>query len=124
MDPVKGINQVAQILRQKLSERSPDIAKSINTAATTAQASCTASKATPEEIKRKIEERIKALADEDQQGDKAVQIFVEVILTWEFGDQLLQDPKFTELSKEVAIAMNSNPETKAKLSTLLFNITS
>lgn len=121
MDPVKGINQIARILRQKISERSPSSSKTdLNTSTLTAAPhGGAAAKANVDELKRKIAERIKALSADDRRKTKAAQIFVEMVMTWEFGEQLLQDPQFTELSKEVVNAMAENPALWKKLQTLL-----
>jgi len=78
-----------------------------------------AAKAEPEKIKRKIGDRIKALSVEDRCGPKAAQIFVEVVMTWEFGENLLHDPAFTELSRDVVKSMTDNPKIWSKLKMLL-----
>jgi hypothetical protein len=121
MDPINELNQIARILRQKLSERSSPLS-SKGAGSSTAVSSSTARtcpKASAEEIKRKIGERIKALSGEDKGGRRAAQIFVEVILLWEFGDHLIQDPQFTELSREVVNTMAENPKIWHKLHALL-----
>jgi hypothetical protein len=52
-----------------------------------------------------IVERIRALPEEERTSPKAARIFVETVIAWEFGEQLLQDPQFTDLSKEVVNAL-------------------
>lgn len=107
MDPVNGL---VQILRQKLSER-PNTVESKNTSkpSATNTTSSTEAKLSIGEVKRKIGERVKALSDDEHQPTHAAQIFVESIITWEFGDQLLQDPKFGELSKDVVNTLSQHP---------------
>lgn len=109
MDPVNGL---VQILRQKLSERpssvdNKHIAKSSSSKTDTSSHSET--KLSVDQVKRKIGERVKSLSEDDYQPTHAAQIFVESIITWEFGDQLLQDPKFGELSKDVVNTLSEHP---------------
>ena len=117
MDPVSGLNQLMQVLRQKLSERPPAIAKKQTASAnTTADAS---TKVSVDAIKRKIGARIKTLPDGEAASTQAAQIFVEAVMTWEFGDQLLQDPQFSQLAKDVVKAMAENPKVWRQLQTSL-----
>lgn len=119
MDPIKGMNQITQILRQKLSERSSSLTGTDTALSNAGMQAGPATKAGVDEIKRKIGARIKALSDDERRGTKAVQIFVESVITWEFGDQLLQDPQFTNLSKEIVQAMSENQGVWKKMQALL-----
>ena len=49
-------------------------------------------------------------------------MFVEIVITWEFGEQLLQDPQFTELTKDVVKTMEQDPTTWKQLQTLLYEL--
>lgn len=121
MDPIKGMNQIAQILRQKLAERNASHIKSSSgsDASPSRSAPARAPKATVDDIKRKIGERIGALPDKERRSPRAAQIFVEIVITWEFGEQILQDPQFTDLANEVVNAMVENPVVWEKMQTLL-----
>lgn len=120
MDSINGLNQIAQIIRQRLSadRSSPSVTKEMDLSATSSAAAGGA-KVSADEIKRKIGGRIKALSGEERRGKKAAQIFVEVVLMWEFGDQMLNDPQFAELSNDVVESMVENPVVWKKLQTLL-----
>lgn len=116
MDPIDGLSHIAQIFRQKLAEKNHSPATKHDIKASKHSTPPLAAKPSAEEIKRKISERIQSLnTDEDQQGRIAAQIFVETILTWEFGEQLLEDPEFTELSSDVATTMWQDPHTWQQL---------
>jgi hypothetical protein len=121
MDPIKGINQIAQILRQKMAERkSAQVQSGSGIDAATVGASVgKGSKASTDEVKRKIGERIRALPEEERKSPQAARIFVETVIAWEFGEQLLQDPQFTDLSTEVVNALAGNPAVWEKMQTLL-----
>jgi hypothetical protein len=121
MDPIKGINQIAQILRRKMAERDSAQVKpgsGIDSAAGSASLG-RGSKARPDEVKRKIGERIRALPEKERKSPKAARIFVETVIAWEFGEQLLQEPQFTDLSKEVVDALTGNSAVWEKMQTLL-----
>jgi len=122
MDPIKGMNQITQILRQKLSGRSSPLAGTGNASSNAARQTGPAARAGIDEIKRKIGARIKSLSEDERRGAKAVQIFVESVITWEFGDQLLQDPQLTDLSKEIVQAISENQDVWNKMQALLNQI--
>jgi hypothetical protein len=122
MDPIKGMNQITRLLRQKLAQRSSTLPGTGTAEPHAALQAGPATRAGIDEIKRKIGARIKALSDDDRKGPKAVQIFVEVVITWEFGDQLLHDPQFTNLSREIVQAISENPDARKKMQALLNQI--
>lgn len=117
MDPISGIGQIVQILRRKLGERSAPRAGA-GVASKTPGAK-PARKASPEEIRRKIGARIQALAAEERQGPKAARVLVESIIAWEFGDQVMEDPEFAELSKDIVDAITGDDKSAVRLQTLL-----
>ncbi|TQV73392.1 hypothetical protein FKG94_16950 [Exilibacterium tricleocarpae] len=120
MDPVNGLSQIVQILRQKLAERSSATRRLRDGApAGTDTGPKPAAKSSLADIKRKIGERIRALPDEEREEARAVQVFVEAVMVWEFGDQLLQDPQFSALSKEVAQSMADHPQISQPLRLLI-----
>jgi len=49
----------------------------------------------------------------------AASVFIESVLTGEFGDALLNDPAFREIMHDVQHAMLSNESVRAQLQTLL-----
>jgi len=124
VDPLNGLSQISQILRQKFSERSQQATrKKIGTSVSDAYVPSRAgTKASAEEIKRKIHERIKGLSAAERKGKRGAQIFIELVLLWDFGDHLLRDPQFTELSKEVVEAMAGNCTVWRQLQKLLEEI--
>lgn len=121
MDPIKGMNHITRILRQKMAERKSSQVKSDSGSYASLNSAGPGKlpKASVDEVKRKIGERIRALPDEEKKGTKAAHIFVETVIAWEFGEQLLQDPQFMDLSKEVVNAMAENPSVWEKMQTLL-----
>lgn len=117
MDPINSIGQIVQILRRKLADRT---GQRVGAGSAREKPGRTpAQKPGPEEIRRRIGARIQTLSDEERQGPKAAQILVESIIAWEFGDQVLQDPKFAELSRDIVEAIAADTQTAARLKTLL-----
>ncbi|MET4025767.1 hypothetical protein ABIE59_001292 [Marinobacter sp. MBR-99] len=98
MDPVSSINQVIQTLRQRLSERAP-AASGGKASKAQGPAAGRSTRLSKTDIQRKIAEAIKSASSDDEQH--RAEIFVENILTWQLGEDIVNDPKFTEMTKEV-----------------------
>lgn len=99
MDPVSNINQVIQTLRQRLSERAPAAGRGKASRSQDSAASGSSSQLSKTDIQRKIAEAIKSASSDDEQH--RAEIFVERILAWQLGEDMVNDPKFTEMTKEV-----------------------
>lgn len=71
-------------------------------------------------LKLRVQERIRQLdrTNPDFQ-QKSQRIFVESILAWELGEQILRDPQFERLVDQVNMAMASQPEIQAQMNELL-----
>jgi len=73
-----------------------------------------------QDIRRKVQERIRALgADDERRHGKAVRIFLEGVLRHEFGDSMLADPAFYALIDDVQLAMESDPKVNQTLHQLV-----
>lgn len=119
MDPVNGLNQIMQVLRRRLGKSAPDSNRPSKPATKPATGTRTTVKPGSDEILRRIGDRIHALNPDEKRGTKAMQIFIESVLVWEFGEELLQDPRFTEIAREVQHTINENELARQKLTTLL-----
>ncbi len=112
MDPISGLSEIMRLLQRQLAEKkqqSEGLEPTDGQASTPAKRATTAAKASPEEIQRRIGERIRMLDPEERQGPRAAQVFVESVLVWEFGEELLDDPDFAELTRQVRAAMTDDP---------------
>ncbi len=121
MDPVSGLNQIIRTLRRKLSDHATGLQTSrLTKSEEKSKASLPITeKLTSDEVKRKIGERARGLTLTNATPTQKAQLFVEVIMTWEFGEQLLQDPKFPDVSAEIAKTLVDEPAIRNKLLTLL-----
>lgn len=120
MGPIDGLNQIMRILRRQLSEKTQR--KSKNTATNSLFSSYAAENKTKpslQALQQKIHNRIDALEETEKKGPKAVSIFIESILLWEFGDALIEDNQFTELAERLQHIMTKDPLTHNKIKTFL-----
>jgi hypothetical protein len=112
MDPVGGLSEIMRLLQRRLAEKKQQTERLEPTGGqvgTPARRATTAAKASPEEIQRRIGERIQMLGPEERQGPRAAQVFVESVLAWEFGEEVLDDPDFAELTRQVRATMTDDP---------------
>jgi hypothetical protein len=119
MDPINGLSQIMRVLRERLAQKSGSTDKTSAKSSAAASSRKSAAKAAPDEIMRRIGERIRALTPEERRGGKGIQVFVESVLAWEFGEELLQDPRFTEIAREVQASISENSNARDKLVSLL-----
>lgn len=120
MDRINSINQVVELIRQRLgsspSTRNPN--RSTNTSRRE-----TPHWLTSEQVQHRIVERLRQLPpNEPKYRDTARKIFVEVVLSTELGDTLLLDTRFMEVIEQVQATISSNPELSASLDKVLDEI--
>lgn len=123
MDPINRLDQVLQLIGRQMSER----AVRLDTGARlkSPEGSARVSRRPPlAALKRKMRERLASIdvADE-RRGEKARRVFLESVLTWHFGDELLLDRGFEELVRGVEEALQAHQYTDARLNQLLLELT-
>ncbi len=120
MDPINSVSQISRLLRQKLAENKIDGGHgSGRRAATGAGYYQRAAKLSAAEVRQQIRQRLQKLEPSERDGHQAALIFVESILAWEFGDSMLEDPRFAELSREVQRSITESGEHWAKFRKML-----
>lgn len=108
MDPVSGINQVIQTLRQRLSEKDAIMTRRKSGPQQFNEPATHTTSASKSDVQRKIADAVKRIpTDEEERG---AEVFVENILAWQFGEEMLNDPKFTEMTKEVVATLAEDQE--------------
>ena len=119
MDPINRLDQIMRVIGQQMSERAARLeagGKPLPVATHTRLARRPALTA----LKSKIQERLKALDPEDpRQGDKARRIFLESVLAWQFGGELLLERGFADIVSGVQEALRAHPQMDATLGELL-----
>jgi len=123
MDSIRGINHVINILRRRISPEQRRTGKSSttdNTTDTNGISSTVLAKLDKSSLQKHIGKRISALDSSDSDyAEKASRILVESILAWRFGDDILQDPDFYMLEKDVRNALSLDGDVKSDLESLL-----
>jgi len=124
MDPVNRLDQVLQVIGRQMSERASrlDTGAKTSTSARTARAARRPSLAA---LKSKVQERLRALDPDDaRRSDKARRLFLESVLVWQFGDDLLLDRGFEEIVAGVQEELQAHPEIDARFGQLLRDLVS
>ena len=122
MDPINSINQLMAALRRQMAERGERSSRSSDTASSSAARKSTprqSTKASLEKIQRRIGQRLQHLQADERRGSPGTQIFIESILAWEFGEDVLTDPRFGDLVANVRETMAEDPALQQNLERLL-----
>lgn len=122
MDPINRLNHMMETLRREMAAKAQrfDQPGTPGKSAEAAPLAKQPGRLSVPELKRRIQERIKAVGpDEKGQQNKARRIFLESVLTWEFGDALLLDKHFDELLDNIEKSFESSPEMDAQFSQLV-----
>ncbi|MEJ1366709.1 MAG: hypothetical protein RPU35_00620 [Candidatus Sedimenticola sp. (ex Thyasira tokunagai)] len=116
MEPVSRLNKLLEILRQKQA------ATQTNKTSKNKKTGLSSEKITVEphavqhhdigELKLLVKSRLRHLSPEDIENGTATAQFIDLVLTWEFGVQLLNDPEFITMSKKLQETMLHNKKTK------------
>ncbi|MBI2308395.1 MAG: hypothetical protein HYU78_13915 [Rhodocyclales bacterium] len=115
MDPINSLNKLTEILRKRVAAEAAEKRKG---AANSREAATTASarRADTEALREQIACSIRAIdPDDPARVGKTVRVFVESVLSWQFGAGLLSDPGFADLVNDVQSALESDPEFFAAL---------
>lgn len=111
MDPIKPLSALNALLGQRIASRRSEQGgatgkTSQSAAAATSAAGSTAAATTLEELRRRIGEAVQSIdpADPDRRH-KTARVFAENVLRWQFGDDILNDPRIAELLDEVGAVL-------------------
>lgn len=115
MSRIEGLTEVMELLRRQLSA-----AKTGRNAKTRAAAHRPpVTKTSPQALKQRIQERLRGL-DLSGRGERhAARIFLESVLTWEFGEDLASDPNFGEMVTEIDELIQSDEELRANFARMI-----
>ncbi len=112
MDPLSSLDGIAELIRRKIA--SDPATRSDFRAVAKSSVSAAKSEISQKKnftgLKLKVLEQIKAIDVSDpKRSHKAIRCFVQNILTWQFGEELLNDPGFTGLLEKVTVVLESDP---------------
>ena len=115
MDPINPLDGLAEILRQRMASEAAKGKRPGKTENTT-RAGTAARRAPAESLRQRLETAVEAIdPDDPRRTKKALRLFVENVLAWQFGESLLNDPGFAELADEVQATLESEPGFVEKL---------
>jgi len=110
MDPLGGISPVMEILRRQMSENLEKLRQAGGTTAGARALPRLESRPVPASLRQTLARRIRAMDARDPQfQERATALFVESILTSEFGEALVNDAGFRQVIREVALTMRDEP---------------
>ncbi|MES2355376.1 MAG: hypothetical protein V4568_13460 [Pseudomonadota bacterium] len=131
IDSTSHVTQLIEALRQQITNKagtpvstSLAASQSINVATSATNRKNTQRSLGTENLKRKLSARIAGLQGQnDQSFEAAIRIFVEGVLSFEFGDQLSQDPRFHEMLDGIVEFITKDPELQGQFKTLFTEMT-
>jgi hypothetical protein len=107
------VSQLVNAIRTQLAVSKPvalnnTVTKSIHSSKPTK-----ANRYAKENLSTLIESRIKSVDRADpERGRKAFRAFLEAILLSEFGEELVNDPKFHQLTEDIQVTLETDVENK------------
>ena len=122
MDPINKLTRLLETLRLQQSATGKTRShkpESTDRAKQSEKRVQYSSKRSLEQLSQRIGERINRLAPNERQGDKGTQVFIDSILAWEFGEELLQSESFSRYSNKIQEAIRSDDRLNNELKKLL-----
>ncbi len=119
MDPVSNVSQLFETLRKQLHE-AQNKPGSASKASGTSKETAIHTRPSIEQMQRKVRDKLRHVDPDDPKAQaKSVRIFLESVLLWEFGENLMDDPKFYAVLDDVQLTMESDLRIKENLDSLI-----
>lgn len=106
-------------LRQRMAEGAEKKPATASEKAPNTSAHREISRTDIEGLRGRITARLGALPADERGSSRAARIFVESVLVWEFGDEVLHDPTFSDLLAQVQDSLTGDPELSRRFIALL-----
>ena len=125
MDPINSLDQMTELLRKRIatevSNKSTVVPKGKDTSVS---GRAIPSRISSEELNTKIVSQIRQIGPDDaRRNQKMMHIFLENVLTWQFGEELLNDSDFSRLVDEVKDVLEKEPSVMQLFDQAYFKIT-
>jgi len=119
MDKIKQINSIYDITKTHVSKKEKSaLNTSTKNAASTFEKKI--KKTSAAELKKNISEKLKKLDVNSENYHKlSKRIFLESVILWEFGDDIINDPDFHQIIEKITSAINNNEKAFKDLATLV-----
>lgn len=125
MDPINGLNNIMEILRRQIADNAKRLDRPGKTgrlgASRTGQ---NPGKTSPGELRALIHDRIKGLnPQEAQYQHKAKRLFLESVMAWEFGNDIIRDQEFSDMIADIQETLETTPEIRRQFDGLIEQLT-
>jgi len=111
MSKINGINGVIEVLRKKIGTTSTNQSRSTSKSPDNTSGNLSTRPRNTDELKKGISERIKDLKkDSSDFEQKATKIFLESVIAWELGEELVNDDKFDQMINDIYQSIVTNDE--------------
>jgi len=121
MDPVNPLNGLAELLRKRIAATATakrDGGRSVQRG--DPHQTETLERPGIDTLRNRVVEAINAIdPDDPAQKNKALRLFIENTLLWQFGSGILNDPGFSDLVADVQSALEMDPAVCAQLSEIM-----
>jgi hypothetical protein len=125
MDPINGLNNIMEILRRQIADNAKRLDHPGKTSRLGAsQTGQKSGKTSPGELRALIHDRIKSLdPQETQYQHKAKRLFLESVMAWEFGNDIVRDQEFSDMIADIQETLETTPEIKRQFDGLIEQLT-
>lgn len=121
MDPVGRLDQVLRLISRQMAERASRL--DAGTAPSQASATPPSRRVALGALKERVRGRLRSIDPGDpRRQQKARRVFLESVLSWQFGDELLLDRGFEEMIAGVQEALQEHPRLEQRLTQLLSDL--
>jgi hypothetical protein len=120
MDPISHLQQLIGVLRRQVGDQLEKGSRRSPTGAHKTTKPSTSSNSTSlNHIRDTLIERAKAIKPDDARRTQRLnRLFLEAVLSSEFGEQILTDTAFSMLVDDIQAAMEANPHIRDQLTQL------
>lgn len=121
MDPINGLNNIMEILRRQIADNAQRLDRSGKAGRSSiSRNEPKAGKPSPHELRALIHDRIKGLDPrEPHYRHKAKRLFLESVMAWEFGSNIVRDQEFSELIADIQETLETTPEIERQFDGLI-----
>jgi len=123
MDPIGRLNRLMETLRKQMAE-SAKRADAAGHQASDVRPQTRSERPSIQELRSRIVERVRGIQSESGENRRrARRVFVESVVAWEFGDQLLLDNRFEDLVDQIEETFEMDTELDKKFHDLITDLT-
>ena len=119
MDPINSLGRMIELLRRRVAETAP-AERARRSAADPGAAPGPPPAPTIDTLKSTISRRLGRLdADDPGHDAKAARIFVESVIAWEFGDDVVNDARYRDLIDHIDGQLQADAQVRKRFAAML-----